>query len=347
MKRLRSGFTLIELLVVIAIIAVLVALLLPAVQQAREAARRSQCKNSLKQIGLAIANYESTFTVYPFGKGAGYGSLGAPSYARWSAHSMLLPYVEQGPLYSSISFHQPSRHAGDGGGNCLHAGVSKPRKYQYRPVADEVPMFLCPSDLGVTSTWQGENNYCGNQGSWLCDRGTAPAGAGDVSPNEVNGGVFFFLSAIRPASVTDGLSNTAFFSERMRGNGSPDARTDLFVMANQMSLDATYATCMATNPAGAIPLTSKWGASWVMGENCCTLYNHVAGPNSFSCAGIPFTNNNMTNMAMQVSASSRHIGGVHVLTGDGSVHFVSNSVNLAVWRGLGTRNGGEAFDSPF
>src|SRR5262245_49110684 len=109
MKRLKSGFTLIELLVVIAIIAVLVALLLPAVQQAREAARRSQCKNNLKQIGLAIANYESSFKVYPFGKGANYvGAVaGAAGYARWSVHAMILPYMDQHALYGPVNFLHP------------------------------------------------------------------------------------------------------------------------------------------------------------------------------------------------------------------------------------------------
>src|SRR5260221_10772732 len=102
MKRLRSGFTLIELLVVIAIIAVLVALLLPAVQQAREAARRSQCRNNLKQFGLAIHNYEGSARCLPFGKGQNYA--GAKGYARWSAHSQLLPHIEQGALYDSIDF---------------------------------------------------------------------------------------------------------------------------------------------------------------------------------------------------------------------------------------------------
>jgi prepilin-type processing-associated H-X9-DG protein len=98
---------------------------------------------------------------------------------------------------------------------------------------------------------------------------------------------------------------------------------------------------MATNPATATPLTSKWGWSWVMGENCCTLYNHVATPNSVSCAGTPFPGT-MTNMAMQVSPSSRHPGGVNATMVDGSVRFVTSTLDLAVWRAVGTRGGGEA-----
>src|SRR5690348_18426173 len=103
MLRARRGFTLIELLVVIAIIAVLIALLLPAVQQAREAARRTQCRNNLKQIGLALHNYSSSHTVFPFGKGPSYS--GVPVYARWSQHAMILPYLDQGPLYNTLNFN--------------------------------------------------------------------------------------------------------------------------------------------------------------------------------------------------------------------------------------------------
>jgi len=171
-------------------------------------------------------------------------------------------------------------------------------------------------------------------------------GANDTNPSELNPGVFYYLSRTRTQDVIDGLSNTAFFSEKIRGSGNPDPKSDLYVMTNQFTLVDTWTTCKATNPALATPLTSKWGASWVMGENCCTLYNHVATPGSFSCAGIPFTGS-MTNMAMQVSAGSRHPGGVHVLCGDGSVHFASNSVDLGVWRGLGTRNGKEVFSAPW
>jgi prepilin-type N-terminal cleavage/methylation domain-containing protein/prepilin-type processing-associated H-X9-DG protein len=341
MKRRRAGFTLIELLVVIAIIAVLVALLLPAVQQAREAARRSQCKNNMKQIGLALANYEAQYTVYPFGKGAGYGFLGAPAYPRWSTHAMLLPHMEQQNLYNSLNFNFPPDTPGMAGAvPTFMPAYQSPGNVNTAGSQTLVPLFLCPSDVSPSAAWQGENNYCANQATWLCDRNLNPPKDTDINPSELSQGVFFYLSKIRPRDVSDGLTNTAFFSEKMRGNGTPDPKTDLFVMPNQTSLAATYTTCMATNVATATPLTSYWGASWVMGENCCTLYNHVATPNSVSCAGIPFPGT-MTNMAMQVSASSRHAGTVNLLMGDGSVRSASASIDLNVWRAVGTRNGGE------
>ena len=117
-RRRPAGFTLIELLVVIAIIAVLIALLLPAVQAAREAARRAQCLNNLKQIGIAIANYESSFKLYPFGKGLVYSTTavpGAAAYARWSVLSQLLMFIEQGNLYNSINFNLPPETPGMAG----------------------------------------------------------------------------------------------------------------------------------------------------------------------------------------------------------------------------------------
>ncbi len=341
MKRLRSGFTLIELLVVIAIISVLVALLLPAVQQAREAARRSQCKNNLKQIGLAIANYESTYTVLPFGKGWSYAAP-APVYARWSVHSMILPYMDQLPLYNNLNFNSPPDTPGMG--LVPPGGFMPPYStggINTTAAQTRVPMFLCPSDGDTTAlSWPGGNNYCGNQGSWLCDLGTAAPGLSTTVPTEVNQGVFFYLSKIRTAQVTDGMSNTVFFSEKIKGTGSPNPKSDLFTMGTQTSLAATYTTCTGLNPATATPLTSVWGASWVMGENCCTLYNHVSTPNTISCAGTGFPGS-MANMAMQVTANSQHAGGVQVMMGDGSVRFASNSIDLNLWRGLATRNGGE------
>jgi prepilin-type processing-associated H-X9-DG protein len=119
----------------------------------------------------------------------------------------------------------------------------------------------------------------------------------------------------------------------------------MFVMPNQTSIDATYQTCTTLNLATATPLTSKWGWSWVMGENCCTLYCHVSPPNTTTCAGLPFPGT-MTNMSMQVPPSSYHPGGVNVALVDGSVRFVAEQVELSVWRGFGTRAGDEVFTLP-
>jgi prepilin-type N-terminal cleavage/methylation domain-containing protein len=337
------GFTLVELLVVIAIIGILVALLLPAVQAAREAGRRTQCVNNLKQIGLALQNYHDTNKALPFGKGPSYA--GAPVYARWSAHALILPFMEQGNVYGAINFNFPPATPGMAGVTAFMPAHNNPGGENGVICRTQIPGFLCPSDIDPVGDWPGQNNYTGNQGNWLCDRGDAPAAANDISPGELQTGVFYFRSKCNFAQITDGLSNTVFFSEKMRGAGTPDPRTDLFTMSNQSSLAATYSTCSATNTATATPLTSKWGWSWVMGENCCTLHNHVSTPNTTSCAGIPFPGT-MTNMSMQVSVSSRHLAGVNAMMGDGSVHLVTNNIDLNIWRGLGTRNGGEAVQLP-
>lgn len=342
----RMAFTLIELLVVIAIIAILIALLLPAVQQAREAARRSQCKNNLKQIGLALHNYHDTFKVLPFGKGASY--TGVPAYARWSQHAMILPYLDQAPLYTSLDFnYAPETPGMTSAGPSFMPASTNPTGANAAQSRTYVSVFICPSDRGLAAGWNGQNNYAGNQGGWLCDRSDTPGIAGtDSAPTEIQTGVFYYLSKVRSADVTDGMSNTAFFSEKIRGQGTPDPKTDLLVMAHQTSLAATQTACRALDPTTALPLTSSWGFSWVMGENCCTQYNHVDVPNARSCAGTGFPNG-MTNMAMQVSAGSRHVGGAHVMMGDGAVNFASDNIDLAVWRALGTRAGQEAFSSPF
>jgi prepilin-type N-terminal cleavage/methylation domain-containing protein/prepilin-type processing-associated H-X9-DG protein len=337
MRTSKSGFTLVELLVVIAIIGILVALLLPAIQMAREAGRRSSCNNNLKQIGLALQNYHDIHGQLPFGKGASYA--GAAGYARWSAHSQILPFLEQKPLFDSIDFNKAPSTPGMGGVinfmPAFNSGVND------IPSQTRIAGFTCPSDISVSGDWRGQNNYAGNQGGFLCDRGDNNAGPGDINPSEGNQGMLYYLSQVRFAHVIDGTSHTMIFSEHLRGKGFPSARPDLYVITNQNSLDATYTTCNAINPQTATPLTSKWGFSWVMGENCCTLYNHVAPPNTTSCAGIPFPGGNMTNMAMQVPPSSYHPSGVNACMADGSIQFIPNSINLAVWRALGTRDGGE------
>jgi prepilin-type N-terminal cleavage/methylation domain-containing protein len=354
----RRGFTLIELLVVIAIIAVLIALLLPAVQAAREAARRSQCLNNLKQIGIAIANYESSFKLYPFGKGMPYSYPGAAAYARWSSHSQLLMFIEQGNLFNSINFNLAPETPGMG--SIAFPGFMTPYNQPENQTSSQtqVATFLCPSDatgpvasVAATTgpaTWAGGNNYTANQQSWACDESESEPNTSDSSGATSPQGIFYYNSSVKAASVTDGLSNTAYFSEKLRGNGTPNIRTDNLVITNQVSLNATYQTCTQLNLLTAPPLTSRQGMSWVMGEMCCTLYNHVAPPNQSTCAGNPFAVGGvsiMANMAMQVPPSSNHPGGVNVLMGDASGRFIKSSVDIQTWRNLGTRNGGEVISS--
>ena len=353
MLRPRNGFTLVELLVVIAIIGILIALLLPAVQAAREAGRRAQCINNLKQIGIAIQNYHDVNKRLMFGKGPSYPAgptyqaAGAPPvYARWSQHAMLLPMMEQQALYATLNFSHPPATPGMGGVINFMPPYSNPSGINNVACTFRVPGFLCPSDgTNADPNWPGQNNYAGNQGGWLCDRLTSADPNAIVSPTEVQTGIFSYLSNVPFSDILDGLSNTAFFSERLRGTGSPNPRTDMFVIPPQTSSLATYQACTNINPVTATPLTSKWGYSWVMGENCCTQYNHVGSPNSFACGGTGFQGT-MSNMAMQVPPSSSHPGGVNVCMGDGSVKWVNDTIDLLTWAALGTRRGGEAYNVP-
>jgi prepilin-type N-terminal cleavage/methylation domain-containing protein/prepilin-type processing-associated H-X9-DG protein len=343
MRTRRTAFTLIELLVVIAIIAVLIGLLLPAVQSAREAARRAQCTNNLKQIGLAIHNYLSAIQVLPFGKGGSYAASlpGTPVFARWSCNSQLLAYIEQGTLFNSINFNLPPETPGMAGAVPFMPAYQNPNRENSTASRTQLATFLCPSDMPPLSEWPGGNNYLGNQQTWACDLSeTSPS---TNAPNETPRGIFYFNSAVKIADVIDGTSQTAFFSEKIRGQAQPNPRTDMLIFTNQTTLDDTYAACQAL-PLTALPLTSRQGMSWVMGEMCCTSYNHVAGPNGRSCAAPNFPGT-MANMAMQVPPSSYHPAGVNVLFGDGTVRFLKNSVSLPTWRALGTRNGGEVVSS--
>jgi prepilin-type N-terminal cleavage/methylation domain-containing protein/prepilin-type processing-associated H-X9-DG protein len=355
MMKNRSGFTLIELLVVIAIIAVLIALLLPAVQSAREAARRAQCTNNLKQLGIAIANYETAFKVYPYGKGLIYtpptGSAhGNPvtgyAYARWSSLSQLLMFIEQGNLFNSINFALPPETPGMEGPTGFMPAFTDPNRENMTASLTQVATFLCPSDATTNPDWPGNTNYTANQQSCACD--ISDNFASVQFPNESARGIFYWQSSVSPAKVTDGLSNTAYFSEKRRGNGTPNPQTDMFIFTltpAQNSVTAVFQACTAINPLTATPLTSFQGKSWVMGEMCCGLYNHVAPPNQNTCAAPHFTPAGMQNMGMQVPPSSLHPGGVNVLFGDGSVRFIKSTVDVQTWRNLGTRNGGEVISS--
>jgi prepilin-type N-terminal cleavage/methylation domain-containing protein/prepilin-type processing-associated H-X9-DG protein len=342
MSRRRPGFTLIELLVVIAIIAILIGLLVPAVQKVREAAARLKCQNNLHQIGIGLHSYHDVNQHFPPGKGPNYvGKVpGAKAYARWGVHAFLLPYIEQDNLYKSIDFTFPPETPGMGGVINFMPAYENPNRENAAPCRTKVDLFICPSDAApLPPDWPGQNNYLGNLGTQhLCDLSEKLKST--IAPNEQANGIFYYLSDVKIADILDGTSNTAMFSEKIRGRGQPNPRSDMFVMPNQATLDATYQTCQGIDPKSATPLTSKQGYSWVMGEMCCSTYNHVSPPNSYSCAGQPFPGT-MANMAMDVPASSYHTFGVNVLLCDGSVRFVSQAVSLASWRALGTRAGGE------
>jgi prepilin-type N-terminal cleavage/methylation domain-containing protein len=314
------GFTLIELLVVIAIIAILIALLLPAVQQAREAARRAACKNNLKQIGLAMANYQETFNSYP---PAGAYPTGRTA-SSWSAQARLLPYVEQANLQNLINWD-------------LDYG-SQPQVTQTR-----VPTFLCPSEVNDRARPDGALthyplSYGINEGRWMIF---------DPATGQNDGGIAFPNSSIRPRDISDGLSNTLAFAEIKAFN--PYLRDH----------GPASGIAMPTSPLQVSSLgsasdfkTNSGHTEWVDARVHQTGFTTTFGPNAFvphNSGGETFdvdynsnregkTTNAITYAA--VTSRSYHVGIVHVVLMDGSGRSISENINLAIWRNLGTRNDG-------
>ncbi|MDB5386479.1 MAG: putative major pilin subunit [Planctomycetaceae bacterium] len=320
--RRRLGFTLIELLVVIAIIAVLIALLLPAVQQAREAARRSQCKNNLKQLGLAMHNYHDTYRLFPTGAG-GNG---------FSPHARVLPYIDQAPLYGTLNFLTTT---------AISQGsvpVDANNAVAWRLT---LPVFRCPSDpdsLPDPNTVGGRNNYWTNTGTGVLN-GAPGATAADVNYGmPENNGMIIQNRYVGMAEVTDGLSNTALMSEKRLGDGSngiSTPQTDTYAPGTYpANADDALNMCMATDVTNlGMQGKSNIGVSWLAGSNDSTFYFHAQPPNGRSCRFPP--------SRMSSTANSMHVGGVHTMLGDGGVRFVSSNISLVIWRAIGTRNGGE------
>ncbi len=334
----RRAFTLIELLVVIAIIAILIALLLPAVQQAREAARRTQCRNHLKQIGIALHNYHDVHATLPPGRmrstvdGAG---------RCFSAYAHLLPMLDAATLYNQIDFHaDPDDPAKNG-----------------TALGQTIPYFLCPSDsfrVLQSNTVAGVVVNSAVHNYPLCTGTTYP-----LSPRNPGGvpvtGVFFENSRTRFADITDGTSNTVCVSETIKAEGGPSiwdgvSATNGFVLTqgNDNATNGPELTDYATQCHGSgLQLQQTRGSRWLYGAPGHSMYNHLRGPNDrdIDCrGGLPHsirTNYWWDRLSLNVAARSRHTGGVHALLSDGAVRFVSENIDTPLWQKLATRAGGE------
>jgi prepilin-type N-terminal cleavage/methylation domain-containing protein len=322
----RSAFTLVELLVVIAIIGVLVALLLPAVQAAREAARRSSCSNNLKQIGLALHNYEGTFNILPMGSGNITGGLGNNG----STHPLFLPYIEQGAVHSLFDFNQD-----------LNASVSNQAARQ-----QSLKIFNCPSQPGK-APFVLAGTQCPNG----CGTTTYVQSLGNNARYFNNNGPFGRRYGARFAEVTDGLSNTAFFAEIRLGpsSGSPQAgpipagNIDDFNVATDVAFGAWDGS--PTGDLIAIPEcenrgTRAWlyrGKQYYRGVVVTTYYSHTLTPNAKRRDCIRATGLDAGHLASR----SYHPGGVLFLLGDGSVRFASDTINETTWRSIGSKGDGD------
>jgi prepilin-type N-terminal cleavage/methylation domain-containing protein/prepilin-type processing-associated H-X9-DG protein len=379
-RRRRTGFTLIELLVVIAIIGVLIALLLPAVQQAREAARRARCISNLKQIGLAMANYEDTHKTYP--TAGSYWRCNAPDGVGggFSIFGFLLPFMERSDLWDNLntSFN----------GHANGCTATAPNDTVGRR---KLAMYLCPSEDARNPAAQftgildwGDGSYAANNG-WPRqatgvngERGGHssadwPPGNGfmGMHPSYINGAglseaFWLGLGARRPfgwnvrsKDVSDGLSKTAAASERLISPGltAVDPRRNIYRFGDGSTprtlgqLKDLCTTSGVVLPGGGVspsPSGALGGAWLSQYSEVGNSYQHMMPPNTRNCrygAGSLLNDSPSQYGNISITPSSNHGNGVNVLMGDGSAQHISNSVDIGVWWALGSRNGGETVSS--
>ena len=343
MSRRRRGFTLIELLVVIAIIGVLIALLLPAVQAAREAARRSQCTNNLKQIGLALHNYHSaTDALPPAGEAFSneypqYGWTAGPQ--NFSMKVRLLPYMEAGNAYNSVNFAVTAIWGTDSNNPSVVDGININRTIRQTKIAS----YACPSDQNDPG--QGDPQLPGT--SYPENRGL-----NRYNTDWFNSGISYYqghdgrVNKTRNfATITDGLSATAAFSEWVKGKGRDPNVQPL----DGLNMTYSIPSGVTTFPQGERDADFKLAGlcqattarSWDFKGEIWTFhdsgrgggYYHIQPPNRKAC--------NAAGEDTIVGASSYHPGGVNVLLMDGSVKFIKSGINIRTWHALGTIDWGE------
>ena len=310
--RPSRGFTLIELLVVVAIIGVLIALLLPAVQAARESARRAQCTNNLKQLGIALHAYHDLHRTLPPGRvRSRVEHLGLV----YSAFAQLLPQLEAATIHDAINFDLNADR-----------GIGGPENLTSRQT--RVSTLLCPSDTSSPSDEpdQAPCNYQMNVGT----------GHSVIA----NSGMLFENSRVRLGDVRDGTSGTVALSELARGEGF---RANWVIEIGNQPIISYEQTCLTNGPARP----RARGNRWIYGAPNHTMYSHHRPPNDASpdCrSGSPFgdrTNAEWDLLGLDGAARSFHSGGVNALFVDGHVGFVKQTIAEPVWRALGTRTGGE------
>jgi prepilin-type N-terminal cleavage/methylation domain-containing protein/prepilin-type processing-associated H-X9-DG protein len=365
--RSKRGFTLIELLVVIAIIAVLIALLLPAVQAAREAARRIQCTNNMKQIGLAMHNYLSANNAFPMGGTEQYGlpqfNTGPAEWENFSCFAMMLPYLEQTQVFNACNLSI-----------CPDTGYGYAQPPNLTAYNTKLNAFLCPSD-----PYSGIQNLC----NYMASFGTTTympfyqvhnfttIQQGDTT------GLFTIWKSYGIQSVTDGTSNTMAFAEALtgqggagytggngsqyRGNfvflqtgGAPTSGDvyDVSAIPNALALVAAdIQTCAAGFRAAAPNSIADYrGYRWIIGIPGATMFNAVQTPNESIFNGCRFQDQACgvgcnTDSSWTVPSTSAHPGGVNVTMADGHVQFVKNSISRPTWWAIATKANGEVVSS--